>query len=95
MKATGWQRHSVGRRQILGLGVTAHPTAEWIARQLTEACGREPAPRYLIRDRDCVFGEAFKRRIRDGDSRQAHRATIAMAEWICRTADRIDPAGMP
>jgi hypothetical protein len=43
-----------GRRQILSLGVKAHPTAEWIARQLTEACGREPAPRYLIRDRDRV-----------------------------------------
>ena len=53
-----------GRRQIMWLGVTAHPTAEWIARQLTEACGWEPAPRYLIRDRDCVYGEYFKRRLR-------------------------------
>jgi hypothetical protein len=44
-----------GRRRILWLGVTAHPTAEWIARQLTEACGWEPAPRYIIRDRDCVY----------------------------------------
>ena len=53
-----------GRRRIMWLGVTAHPTAEWIARQLTEACGWEPAPRYLIRDRDCVYGEYFKRRLR-------------------------------
>ena len=41
-----------GRRQILWLGVTAHPTAEWIANQLTEACGWEQIPRYLVRDRD-------------------------------------------
>ena len=41
-----------GRRQILWFGVTANPTAEWIANQVTEACGWEQAPRYLIRDRD-------------------------------------------
>src|SRR3954453_7786403 len=41
-----------GRRQILWFGVTAHPTAEWIANQVTEACGWEQAPPYLIRDRD-------------------------------------------
>jgi hypothetical protein len=34
-----------GRRQILWFGVTAHPTAEWIANQLTEACGWDQAPR--------------------------------------------------
>jgi hypothetical protein len=36
-----------GRRQILWFGVTAHPTAEWIANQLTQACGWEQIPRYL------------------------------------------------
>ena len=41
-----------GRRQILWFGVTVHPTAEWIANQLTQACGWEQIPRYLIRDRD-------------------------------------------
>ena len=44
-----------GRRQMLWLGVTAHPTAEWIARQLTAACGWEPVPRYILRDRDSVY----------------------------------------
>jgi len=38
-------RHS--RRKLLWLSVTAHPNAEWIARQLTEACGWNEAPRYL------------------------------------------------
>ena len=43
------------RRQILWLGVTAHPTAEWISQQLTEAYGWKVAPRYIIRDRDAVL----------------------------------------
>src|SRR5260370_18859477 len=38
------------RRRILWLGATAHPTAQWIARQLTEACGWEGAPQYLLHD---------------------------------------------
>jgi hypothetical protein len=41
-----------GRRQILWVGATAHPTAEWIANQLTQAGGWEQIPRYLIWDRD-------------------------------------------
>src|ERR1035437_3999752 len=41
-----------GRRRIMWLGVTTHPTAEWIARRLTEAYGWEPAPRYPNRDPD-------------------------------------------
>src|SRR5664280_2429039 len=53
-----------GRRRILWLGVTAHPTAEWIAHQLTEACGWEAVPRYIIRDRDRAYGEVFTRRLR-------------------------------
>src|SRR6266849_4754019 len=53
-------RHS--RRELLWLGVTAHPNAEWIAHQLTEACGWQQAPRYIIRDRDCVYGGVFLRR---------------------------------
>ncbi len=50
-----------GRRQVLWFGVTAHPTAEWIANQLTAAYGWEQAPRYLIRDRDGAYGENVRR----------------------------------
>ena len=52
------------RRELLWFGVTAHPTAEWIARQFTEAYGWREAPRYLVRDRDRVYGSEFIRRIR-------------------------------
>ena len=55
-------RHS--RRELLWLGVTAHPSAEWIARQLTEACGWHQAPRYILRDRDRVYGGIFAQRLR-------------------------------
>jgi hypothetical protein len=39
-----------GRRELLWLGVTAHPNAEWISRQLTEAFGWQRAPRYVIKE---------------------------------------------
>jgi hypothetical protein len=52
------------RRELLWLGVTAHPNTEWLARQLTEACGWDEPPRYLIRDRDGAYAAAFIRRIR-------------------------------
>src|SRR3954466_542717 len=67
------------RRRILWLGVTAHPTAEWIARQVTEACGWESSPQYLVLDRDRVYGGAVTRRFRAmGHSRQTDSATVTM-----------------
>ena len=47
------------RRRILHFGVTAHPTAEWTAQQLREAFPWDSAPRYLLRDRDRIFGKEF------------------------------------
>jgi hypothetical protein len=52
------------RRKLLWLAVTAHPSAEWLARQLTEAYGWQQAPRYIIRDRDRIYGGVFTRRVR-------------------------------
>jgi transposase InsO family protein len=47
------------RRCILHFAVTAHPTAEWSAQQLREAFPWDTAPRYLLRDRDRIFGQDF------------------------------------
>jgi transposase InsO family protein len=52
------------RRDLIWINVTANPTAEWIARQLTEAFPWDQAPRYLIRDRDRIYGSVVMRRIR-------------------------------
>ena len=49
------------RRQILHVNVTRNPTAVWTARQLTEVCGWNNEPRYLLRDRDGVYGLEFSR----------------------------------
>jgi transposase InsO family protein len=76
-----------GRRQILWFGVTAHPTAEWIANQLTEACGWEQIPRYLIRDRDSAYGEIFLRRVRSIGIRD--RPTSPRSPWQNACAERL------
>ena len=54
----------LARRELVWVNVTAHPTAEWIARQITEAFPWNEAPRYLIRDRDGIYGTVVRRRLR-------------------------------
>jgi transposase InsO family protein len=76
-----------GRRQILWFGVTAHPTSEWIANQITEACGWEQAPQYLIRDRDGAYGEVFIRRLRSMGIRD--RPTSPRSPWQNGYAERL------
>src|SRR2546430_15468652 len=53
-----------GRRQLLWFEVTRHPTAEWLARQITEAFPWTSAPSYLVRDNDRVYGDDFRARVR-------------------------------
>jgi putative transposase len=52
------------RRRIVHFNVTAHPTAEWTAQQLREAFPFEQIPRYLLRDRDCIFGAGFRKDVK-------------------------------
>ena len=52
-----------GRRQLLWFEVTRHPTAAWLARQVTEAFPWASAPAYLVRDNDRVFGHVFANRV--------------------------------
>jgi len=75
------------RRRLLLLETTTHPTAEWIARQLTEVCGWDEAPRYLIRDRDRSYGEVFVRRVRAMGIRD--RPTSLRSPWQNGYAERL------
>src|SRR5258705_412467 len=76
-----------GRRQIVWLGVTAHPTAEWIANQITEAFGWERVPRYLICDCDRAYGIVFIRRLRSMGIRD--RPTSPRSPWQNGYAERL------
>src|SRR5262249_51450860 len=78
---------SHGRRRLLHFNVTEHPTAEWTARQLIEACGLEEGPRYLIRDRDQVYGERFSRQARTLDIREA--VIAPRSPWQNAYAERV------
>jgi len=54
----------IDRRDLVWINVTVHPTAEWVARQITEAFPWSEAPRYLIRDRDRIYGAVVTGRLR-------------------------------
>jgi putative transposase len=51
------------RREVLHFNVTDHPTSAWVAQQMMEAFGNRTAPRYLVRDRDGVYGCEVRRRL--------------------------------
>ena len=53
------------RRRIVHFNVTAHPTAEWTGQQLRQAFHFNQLPRYLLRDRDTIFGYEFRDQVRD------------------------------
>ena len=75
------------RRRLLLLNVTTNPTSEWIARQLTEALGWDEAPRYLIRDRDSVYGGYFQQRLRAMGIRD--RPTALRSPWQNGCTERL------
>jgi hypothetical protein len=51
------------RRRIMHFNITEHPTAVWTAQQVVEAFPDDTAPRWLLRDRDAIYGEAFRQRV--------------------------------
>ena len=75
------------RRRLVHLNVTEHPTAEWTARQLLEACALEEGPRYLIRDRDQVYGERFSRQAKTLDIRET--VIAPRSPWQNAYAERV------
>jgi transposase InsO family protein len=76
-----------GRRRLAGVGVTANPTAEWIAGQVTEAFPWNEVPRYLVRDRDRAYGADYTRRIRAMGIRD--HPTAPRSPWLNGYAERV------
>src|SRR6202048_503488 len=75
------------RRHLVWINVTANPTAEWIARQITEAFPWDDAPQYFIRDRDRIYGSVVTRRLRSmgiGD-----KPTAPASPWQNGFAERL------
>lgn len=68
-----------GRRPILHVEVTDHPTAQWLARQITEAFPWDRAPLYLVRDNDGAYGLTFRRRVQAMGIRD--RPTMPHSPW--------------
>src|SRR5439155_501996 len=57
-----WARLSA--RRVVHFNVTEHPTAHWTAQQIVDAFPDDSAPSYLLRDRDQVYGEQFRHRVK-------------------------------
>lgn len=77
----------LGRRELVWVNVTASPTAEWVARQLTEAFPWDKAPGYLIRDRDRIYGTLVTRRLRAMGIRD--KPTAPASPWQNGIAERL------
>jgi len=75
------------RRQVLHFNVTDHPTSAWVAQQIVEAFTDGETPRYLIRDRDGVFGLEVSRRLES--MRIEEVLTAAQSPWQNAYAERL------
>ena len=75
------------RRELVWINVTTNPTAEWIARQITEAFPWDDAPQYLIRDRDRIYGAVVTRRLRAMGIRD--KPTAPASPWQNGFAERL------
>ena len=75
------------RRRLISLWVTAHPTAEWMAGQITDAFPWDEAPDYLIRDRDGSYGQAVTKRLAAMGIRD--HPTAARSPWQNGHAERL------
>jgi transposase InsO family protein len=75
------------RRQLLWVEVTKHPTAEWLARQISEAFPWASAPAYLVRDNDRAYGQVFTARVRAMGIRD--RPITPASPWQNGIAERL------
>jgi transposase InsO family protein len=77
----------IDRRELVWINVTKTPTAEWVARQITEAFPWDGAPGYMIRDRDRIYGGIVTRRLRAMGIRD--KPTAPVSPWQNGFAERL------
>src|SRR5438552_9723625 len=75
------------RRHVVHFNVTEHPTAHWTAQQIVDAFPNDSAPSYLLRDRDQVYGEQFRHRVKG--MRIQEVLTAPHSPWQNPFADRL------
>ena len=75
------------RRRIVHFNVTAHPLAEWTAQQIVDAFAWDTAPRYMLRDRDGIYGAYFKRCVAGLDIEQV--PTAPRSPWQSPYVERV------
>ncbi len=75
------------RRRIVHFGVTANPTADWVAQQITEAFPWDTSPRYMIRDRDSVYGAAVRVTVKAMDTEEV--VTAPRSPWQNPFVERV------
>src|SRR5581483_4730751 len=75
------------RREVLHFNVTDHPASAWVAQQMMEAFGDRAVPRYLIRDRDAVYGNEVRRRLQTLEIREV--LTAPQSPWQNAYAERL------
>jgi len=76
------------RRRLVHLNVTFHPSAEWTAQQIVEAFPADGGePRYLLRDRDSIYGDEFRRRVQRLGIEQV--VTAQQSPWQNPYAERV------
>ena len=75
------------RRKVIHFDVTQNPTQVWLAHQMTEAFPWDTAPRYLLRDRDASYGQAFRDRIQVMGIKEV--VTAARSPWQNAYVERI------
>lgn len=74
-------------RNILHFNVTRHPAAKWTARQLLESCGFEETPKYLLRDRDAIYGETFSHQANVLNIQE--KVTVPRSPWQNAFVERV------
>ena len=75
------------RRKIIHFNVTSNPTAKWTGQQIVEAFPWETTTKYIIRDRDAIYGEVVKTRIKNMNIEQV--VTAYKSPWQNPFAERL------